>query len=56
MVSSPIEYSGIERRQQQRRQSSDRRDLIRFELNKNDRRLGTDRRHQSDVWDGRTLF
>jgi len=39
-----VEYSGPERRYYQRRQLKDRRESIRFELDKDDRRKATGRR------------
>lgn len=43
-----------ERRRTQRRQQGDRRELIRFEPDKEPRRTGKDRRKgDQDVWDGR---
>ena len=39
-----VEYSGPERRYYQRRQLKDRRESIRFELDKDDRRKSTGRR------------
>lgn len=40
-----------ERRQSERRQGDDRRDMIRFEPDKTDRRSGHDRRqHDHDNW------
>jgi hypothetical protein len=43
-----VEYSGPERRYYQRRQLKDRRESIRFELDKDDRRKSTGRR-KSDI-------
>ena len=44
-------YRGLERRSgKERRQNSDRREEIRFELDKGDRRSGRDRRKQTG-WD-----
>ena len=37
-------YNGIERRAYQRRVGADRREMVRFEPGKEDRRCGTDRR------------
>ncbi len=46
-------YIGPERRSgKDRRQKADRREQIRFELDKEPRRSGKDRRHSS-AWDGR---
>lgn len=44
------EYSGIENRKNQRRTGKDQRDMIRFELNKEDRRSGNDRRNSATSW------
>jgi len=50
-------YNGPENRVAQRRCGHDRRAMVRFELNKNDRRSGQDRREQNEAWDkGHTLF
>ncbi len=47
-------YSGPERRKGERRKKKDRRDMIRFELDKKLRRSGKDRRKKNkDLWDGR---
>lgn len=48
-------YKGPERRIQQRRQSEDRRDMLRFEPTKDPRRTGKDRRIKS-IWDTRNGF
>jgi len=48
-----VEYSGPERRYYQRRQLKDRRESIRFELDKDDRRKSTGRRKtdiSTDKW------
>jgi hypothetical protein len=48
-----VEYSGPERRYYQRRQLRDRRESIRFELDKDDRRKSTGRRKtdiSTDKW------
>jgi len=48
-----VEYSGPERRYYQRRQLKDRRESIRFELDKDDRRKSTGRRKtdiNTDKW------
>ena len=48
-----IDYSGPERRYYQRRQLRDRREAIRFELDKDDRRKSTGRRKtdiSADKW------
>lgn len=44
-------YRGPERRVLQRRSGHDRRDMIRFEPGKEDRRSGKDRRRPKSVWD-----
>lgn len=50
-------YEGPERRSCQRRCGHDRRNLIRFELDKEDRRRMEDRRTTTNVWDNKhTLF
>lgn len=50
-------YIGHERRAEQRRLESDRRQAIRFEPDKNPRRSGKDRRtHGKSAWDGREGF
>ena len=44
-------YQGPERRKEQRRKSDDRREMIRFEPDKEDRRSDSDRRKDHrDVW------
>jgi hypothetical protein len=52
------EYAGKpERRKEQRRQSTDRREMLRFELEKEDRRSGKDRRQDfQSGWDGGTTI
>lgn len=45
------EYRGIERRITQRREITDRRDMIRYEPDKNPRRSGVDRRVSGSAWD-----
>jgi hypothetical protein len=55
MISTP-EYSGPDRRIEQRRKAIDRRDMIRFEPEKNPRRSGSDRRKVGkDEWDRRDI-
>lgn len=49
-------YAGTERRLEQRRLSVDRREMIRYEIDRTPRRAGRDRRAPSSVWDGRELF
>ena len=39
-----------DRRDQERREAHDRREMIRFELDKEDRRQGKDRRGQATSW------
>jgi len=55
---SDWELSGHqERRQEHRRAGEDRREMIRFELDKNDRRQGKDRRKDKrSGWDGGTTI
>jgi hypothetical protein len=43
----------LERRRKQRREQVDRRAMIRFEPDKEQRRSGKDRREQNDTWAGR---
>ena len=45
-------YTGPERRVQQRRELKDRREMVRFELDKEPRRSGKDRRESAEVWKG----
>ena len=50
-------FNGPDLRVAQRRCGHDRRAMVRFELNKSDRRSGKDRREQHEAWDkGHTLF
>ncbi len=50
-------YDGPERRAVHRRHGHDRRSMVRFELDKADRRQQQERRSISNVWDkGHTLF
>lgn len=50
-----VTYRGTERRKvADRRQGHDRREEIRFELDKEDRRSGKDRRKRTG-WDGRLM-
>ena len=50
-------YNGPERRVAQRRCGHDRRAMVRFELDKADRRQLEDRRKSTNAWDkGHTLF
>ena len=56
MTDEKEEYTGPERRKDERRKSNDRRDMMRFEPSKDPRRSGKDRRKtngKSDMWDGR---
>ena len=49
-------YTGPERRIEQRRKTVDRRDSIRFELDKEPRRSGKDRRRSiQDLWERRDI-
>jgi hypothetical protein len=50
-------WNGKERRREQRREGHDRRDMIRFEPDKDDRRSGDERRKNTKSgWDsGRTI-
>lgn len=48
-------YRGPDRRIRERREIKDRREMIRFELDKQPRRSGKDRR-QADVWNDRDKF
>lgn len=45
------QYDGHERRQGHRREGHDRRDMVRFEGGKDDRRSGKDRRKDNVSWD-----
>lgn len=50
-------YTGPERRIEQRRKLADRRESIRFEMDKSPRRSGQDRRKEGKtIWDGREDF
>ena len=50
-------YIGPQRRAENRRKTTDRRAVIRFEPRKTPRRSGRDRRmHDISVWDGREGF
>jgi hypothetical protein len=44
------QYTGTERRKSQRRTGNDQRDMIRFELDKDDRRSGNERRESATSW------
>ena len=51
----PCQYKGlVEHRQQHRRIKEDRRDSLRFDVNKPDRRSAKDRRRGFDQWKGRS--
>lgn len=50
-----MKYNGPERRKEQRRKNSDKREMIRFEPDKTPRRSGQDRR-KGDVWKGREML
>ncbi|MGD2111930.1 MAG: hypothetical protein PVI50_01000 [Gammaproteobacteria bacterium] len=51
----PCQYKGlVEHRRQHRRTREDRRDSLRFDVNKPDRRSAKDRRRGFDQWKGRT--
>jgi len=55
MAATP-EYSGPDRRIEIRRKTVDRRDMIRFEPNKDPRRSGNDRRKSvKDQWQRRDI-
>ncbi|MFW5450484.1 MAG: hypothetical protein ACKE9I_02695 [Methylophagaceae bacterium] len=43
-------YMGVENRQGERRSGHDQRDMIRFEIDKEDRRSGKDRRKSATSW------
>lgn len=43
-------YTGTERRKTERRSGKDQRDMIRFELDKDDRRSGNERRKAATSW------
>ncbi len=57
MEREKLPYTGPERRIEQRRKKADRRELIRFELDKGPRRRGNGRRQgdMKDLWDRCTL-
>ena len=44
------QYTGIERRKGERRTGKDQREMIRFELDKEDRRSGDERRKSATSW------
>mgnify|MGYP003624792144 CR=1 FL=1 len=44
------QYAGTERRKKQRRITKDQRDMIRFEIDKEDRRSGNERRKSATAW------
>lgn len=45
-----LKWSDEERRKAERRSGKDQREMIRFELDKDDRRSGTDRRSDATSW------
>lgn len=49
-------HTRIERRRRQRREGTDRREMVRFEPDKPSRRSGRDRRNADDVWTDRNKF
>lgn len=49
-------YIGLERRAAPRRTHADRRVMVRFELDRQDRRQTKDRRAAKSVWDNRPLI
>lgn len=49
-------YAGPENRVCHRRETTDRREMVRFELGKEQRRSGNDRRKPSSVWEGREMY
>ena len=44
------QHTGTERRKSERRTGKDQRDMIRFEIDKEDRRSGNDRRKSVTSW------
>jgi hypothetical protein len=46
----PGKYSGTDKRKGQRRTGKDQREMIRFELDKDDRRSGIDLRKSDTAW------
>ncbi|MFV2056093.1 MAG: hypothetical protein ACC707_06460 [Thiohalomonadales bacterium] len=56
MPSPAKTYNGLERRIEIRREIVDRREMIRFELDKEPRRNGKDRRITTALWNGRDRF
>lgn len=49
-------YAGTEHRLHQRRAMVDRREMVRFELGKEQRRSGNDRRKPSSAWENREMY
>jgi len=49
-------FNGVERRRDHRRVAVDRREMVRFEMDKEPRRSGKDRRGPLSMWDGRDKF
>lgn len=49
-------YTGPENRMRQRREMVDRREMVRFELGKEQRRIGNDRRAPNSVWANREMY
>lgn len=49
-------YTGSEHRLRQRREMVDRREMVRFELGKEQRRSGSDRRAPNSVWANREMY
>jgi hypothetical protein len=49
-------YTGPEHRMCQRRETVDRREMVRFELGKEQRRSGQDRRAPNSVWENREMY
>lgn len=49
-------YAGTEKRHYQRRENHDRREMIRFEPNKEQRRSGQERRSVADIWSSHNRF
>ena len=56
-TANPSSYAGPKRREFVRRSGIDRRTMLRWEPDKDDRRQGTGRREEDQVWDTiRTKF
>lgn len=45
-----LAFTGASKRMQVRRETHDRRDMLRFELENPNRRSGMDRREENNVW------